>query len=240
MTQGTGTAGKVIADTLAERGGRYGPWRMQSQVTQQIKRAMADTPNWDKLPDYLREALDQIANKIARILSGDYMYDDNLHDLVGYAKLAEDCLLQDIAAGVESPVIIDPDNPPIEWLFNKLQEKVPVPTRPRWLDQAFHHWLPRRFPDGRWEVVMERPQEPPLLFIDEMDRDVSYVMDEDEAISRARMLNVMGFKGYDPNREHWLAKPMDEVLIVDPSKVRDPAYLRDPLRAVLAGGKDGD
>lgn len=135
MTEDTGTTGgSKMEQTLAERGSRYGSWRLQSSVTQQIKRAMADTPNWDKLPDYLREAFDQIANKMARVLSGDWMYDDNMHDMAGYASLAEDCILQDIAAGVEPPFIIDPDNPPLDWLISQITRRggevsMPDPVR---------------------------------------------------------------------------------------------------------------
>lgn len=124
MTQDTGTAGK-IEDTLAERGSQYGSWRLQSAVTQQIKKAFADTPNWEKLPDYMRESLDQIANKFARILSGNYTHLDNWHDTVGYARLAEDCLKQDLAnpGSITLPLIIDGDNPPEDWLVEQLVKR---------------------------------------------------------------------------------------------------------------------
>lgn len=122
--QDTPTASKM-EDTLAERGGRYGSWRLQSQVTQNIKRAMQDTPNWLKLPDYLRESFDQIANKMARVLSGDWSYNDNLHDMVGYARLAEECLNQDLAnpGTVALPMLIDPDNPPVDWMIDQLAKR---------------------------------------------------------------------------------------------------------------------
>lgn len=112
-----------MAATLAERGSRYGSWREQSRVTQNIKDAMQQTANWARLPEYMRETLEQIANKFARILSGDFMYDDNWHDVVGYAKLAEECLLQDNAGGVEHPFIIDPDNPPEDWMVQQLVKR---------------------------------------------------------------------------------------------------------------------
>lgn len=45
---------------------------------------------WDRLSAVQKQALTVIADKIARILSGDPNYGDNWHDIQGYAKLAED------------------------------------------------------------------------------------------------------------------------------------------------------
>jgi hypothetical protein len=79
-----------VTDTLAVRGTRYGTFAGQARITQAIKRAMADSPNWATLPDDAVNALDMIASKIARILNGDPNYDDSWHDIGGYAKLIED------------------------------------------------------------------------------------------------------------------------------------------------------
>lgn len=90
-----------IVDTLAERGGRYGDFREQGRITQNLKRAMHDSPNWAALPSYMKEGLDMIQHKISRMLNGEILYDDNIHDILGYGKLMQDRMAQDRDAGVE-------------------------------------------------------------------------------------------------------------------------------------------
>ena len=81
-----------IDGTLAERGKRYGEFIDQARITQDLKQAMQRAQNWPKLPDDMREALDMIASKIARILNGDPNYVDSWHDIIGYARLIEERL----------------------------------------------------------------------------------------------------------------------------------------------------
>jgi hypothetical protein len=78
-----------INKTLQERGNRYGEFREHARITQNIKRAMADSPNWAKLSDDKREALEMNAHKVGRILNGDPEYADSWHDIVGYTTLVE-------------------------------------------------------------------------------------------------------------------------------------------------------
>lgn len=75
--------------TLAERGQRYGNFANHAQITQNIKRAMQDSPNWAKLADDQKEALEMTAHKIGRILNGDPNYADSWHDIIGYTRLVE-------------------------------------------------------------------------------------------------------------------------------------------------------
>ena len=75
--------------TLAERGTRYGTFIGHAKITQNIKRAMQDSPNWEKLDDDQREALEMTAHKIGRILNGDPNYADSWHDIIGYTRLVE-------------------------------------------------------------------------------------------------------------------------------------------------------
>lgn len=82
-----------IADTLAERGGRYGDYAEHARITQAIKAAMADSPNWATLDADMRETLDMLAHKIGRILNGDPTYHDSWHDIIGYTKLVADRLV---------------------------------------------------------------------------------------------------------------------------------------------------
>lgn len=89
-----------ITATLAQRGEAYGDFREQGRVCQNLKKAMHDSPNWAFLPSYLREGLEMVQHKVSRILNGDALYDDNLHDIVGYTKLMQDRAAQDRAAGM--------------------------------------------------------------------------------------------------------------------------------------------
>lgn len=93
-----------IESTLAERGNRYGDFTDHADLAQGIQFRMqrfclkannADgfiEPWKDRLNNVQRQALTVIADKIARILSGDPNYADNWHDIQGYAKLVEDRL----------------------------------------------------------------------------------------------------------------------------------------------------
>ena len=95
-----------IENTLAERGNRYGDFKDHAKIAQNIKRGMM-CPGLDNLPDMHRQALEVIADKIARILSGDPNYADNWHDIQGYAKLVEDRLPKP----EEPAAAIDDDSP---------------------------------------------------------------------------------------------------------------------------------
>lgn len=78
-----------IDSTLTERGKTYGEFMYQAIITQDLKISMERAPNWPKLAPDMREALDMIASKIARILNGDPNYADSWHDIAGYALLIE-------------------------------------------------------------------------------------------------------------------------------------------------------
>lgn len=78
--------------TLAERGKRYGTFANHAKIAQDIKRAYLLVPGWYLLADDQKQALEVIADKVARILNGDPNYVDNWHDIQGYAKLVEDRL----------------------------------------------------------------------------------------------------------------------------------------------------
>ncbi|MDI3304630.1 MAG: hypothetical protein QJR04_25110 [Burkholderia multivorans] len=84
-----------IKSTLNERGARYGKFKDHARICQSIKRVFYAQPGWQKLDDDQRQALDVIADKIARMLNGDPDYIDNWHDIQGYAKLIEDRLRED-------------------------------------------------------------------------------------------------------------------------------------------------
>jgi Domain of unknown function (DUF6378) len=81
-----------IDQTLADRGQKYGSFAEHARISQALKRAMADSPNWSKLTPDKREALEMVQHKIARILNGDPEYHDSWHDMIGYTKLVADKL----------------------------------------------------------------------------------------------------------------------------------------------------
>ena len=76
-----------ISETLSTREGQYGKYKVVSQISQDIKKIMRQSPNYYVMPDYARESLDMIANKMARILNGNYYLNDSWHDIGGYAAL---------------------------------------------------------------------------------------------------------------------------------------------------------
>ena len=81
-----------IDQMLEERGKRYGEFPEHARITQNLKRAMQASPNWETLPDDMKESLEMQAHKMGRILNGDPAYKDSWDDLAGYAQLVADRL----------------------------------------------------------------------------------------------------------------------------------------------------
>lgn len=81
-----------VADTLVDRGSRYGRFEDHAAIVQDLKREMQKNPGWYRLAPDQKESLDMIAHKIGRILAGDPDYADSWHDIAGYAKLVDDRL----------------------------------------------------------------------------------------------------------------------------------------------------
>jgi len=75
-----------VGEILQQRGDRYGEYINVATTSQEIKRIIslgaATTADED-----MRESLDMIANKIARIVNGDPFYKDSWQDIAGYAQL---------------------------------------------------------------------------------------------------------------------------------------------------------
>lgn len=78
-----------VEKTLAARGELYGEFTSHARITQDIKRAMVNSPRWGALQDDQKEALEMVAHKIGRILNGDCNYVDSWHDVIGYTRLVE-------------------------------------------------------------------------------------------------------------------------------------------------------
>lgn len=77
---------------LNQRHNQYGTFSEQCLISQNLKSAMRHSPNWQKLPADMKEALEMTATKMGRILNGDFTYDDSWADIAGYAQLVVDRL----------------------------------------------------------------------------------------------------------------------------------------------------
>ena len=75
--------------TLAERGAVYGRFVDHAEISQGLKRVMRAAPGWQELPDDMREALEMVQHKVARILNGNPAHVDSWHDVGGYVALVE-------------------------------------------------------------------------------------------------------------------------------------------------------
>jgi hypothetical protein len=79
---------------LAERGARYGSFDGHAEISQRLKGTIHHfeaVRGCDLDPD-MREALEMVMHKVARILNGDPRYADNWIDIAGYTKLVADRL----------------------------------------------------------------------------------------------------------------------------------------------------
>ena len=77
-----------INQTLQQRGERYGEFADTAAAAQDIKDIFA-AYDCQNRSSHHNEALDLIATKLARIITGDPDYSDNWHDIAGYATLVE-------------------------------------------------------------------------------------------------------------------------------------------------------
>lgn len=76
-----------IGNLLGERQQTHGSYAEVSRTCQSIKRTMRQSGGWDHLSNEQAEALEMIAMKIARILSGNHNFADHWEDIEGYARL---------------------------------------------------------------------------------------------------------------------------------------------------------
>jgi hypothetical protein len=76
----------VLLNNTLEQRSIYGSFRMKAAWIQGAKLAIRETPNWNSLQCAEQEALDNIMQKMGRILFGEY-HADNYLDIAGYATL---------------------------------------------------------------------------------------------------------------------------------------------------------
>lgn len=73
----------------AERKNQHGEWFRQAEIANRLKEQLRNSPNWDGMVPMQKEALDMIATKMSRIVSGDPMHEDHWDDIAGYAFLGK-------------------------------------------------------------------------------------------------------------------------------------------------------
>jgi hypothetical protein len=78
---------QALLDTRGGSEGPHGSFILNGMVAQELKRTFRQSPGWRDMDDVRKEALDLIATKISRILSGRPDYDDHWADIEGYARL---------------------------------------------------------------------------------------------------------------------------------------------------------
>lgn len=76
-----------ISAVLQDRETTHGPFAPKAVFIQDTKADFRRMPLWDELPPDQQEALDMIATKIGRILTGDPDHEDSVIDIIGYATL---------------------------------------------------------------------------------------------------------------------------------------------------------
>lgn len=77
-----------MTDLLNEREKTHGDFAETARMSQALKSLMSTGYRYPELSDVQCEALDMIASKIARIVSGDANELDHWRDIAGYAQLA--------------------------------------------------------------------------------------------------------------------------------------------------------
>lgn len=67
----------------------HGSFEDNARMSQSLKLLMRASPGWIRLCDVEREAMDMIAVKFSRILSGKSLEKQHWEDVVGYGQLVE-------------------------------------------------------------------------------------------------------------------------------------------------------
>ena len=71
-----------------ERGTTHGSFEDNARIAQQFRKLCRTSSHWEAMPVEHREALDNMATKFSRILSGQSTFADHWDDISGYALLA--------------------------------------------------------------------------------------------------------------------------------------------------------
>ena len=78
----------MTTELLRERGTTHGDFASNALYGQQLRSLCRQSAGWATMPAVHKEALDMIACKLSRILSGQSRFVDHFKDIAGYATLA--------------------------------------------------------------------------------------------------------------------------------------------------------
>lgn len=73
---------------LTERQTTHGDFTLNAIYAQELKSIFRSSPSWGSIPARQQEAMDLIATKFSRILSGQADFRGHWEDVEGYARLA--------------------------------------------------------------------------------------------------------------------------------------------------------
>jgi hypothetical protein len=79
---------EALDQLLNARGAVHGSFQENARISQALKQICHSAPGWSGMGDREREAIDMIAMKISRILSGQSSNPEHWEDVQGYAALA--------------------------------------------------------------------------------------------------------------------------------------------------------
>jgi hypothetical protein len=82
-------------DLLKQRERTHGDFAETAALAQMFKDVARRSNNWAALPFFLREAIDGLLFKLARLLCGDFAFPDHLDDMIGYLALARKILAKE-------------------------------------------------------------------------------------------------------------------------------------------------
>ena len=74
---------------LESKNAIHGDFTQDATTAQALKYVMRQGKNWEDMPAFMREALENMQTKVARILAGDFNHPDHWKDLQGYPRLVE-------------------------------------------------------------------------------------------------------------------------------------------------------
>jgi len=104
----------ITDQILSEREQTHGAFREVAGYAQAIKQLMRTSRNWQRLDVAQAQALEVVADKVARILCGDPSFPDHWQDGAGYFELVVRDLAQaqaPITREVDMPRATMPDRP---------------------------------------------------------------------------------------------------------------------------------
>ncbi len=78
------------AELVTERGSTHGAFSDNAKAAQELRDLFRQSPHWAEMDPVCREAMDMIATKFSRILSGQSTFRDHWADCQGYSQLVLD------------------------------------------------------------------------------------------------------------------------------------------------------